>query len=166
MRSMIEAISLIAATTLWIIPAAVAVPIQPILAAPQRVLTNGINALFAAPGLGVELELTTLTYTSTKREWKDIDTAGREALKGATLIPTGFAGGTQTKWKVTAEISPANLITEIIVDGQKNKVGGDDASRGIGQEIFQYMVRLFVPHYVILLWLLLTGHSERLVVIL
>ncbi|KAK4690181.1 hypothetical protein P7C71_g6540, partial [Lecanoromycetidae sp. Uapishka_2] len=142
MGSMIRVTSLTATTTFLIstiwMALAVAIPVQSILAAPQLVLSNGLNAPFEAPGLGIELELVTLTYASTTRPWDQIDTAGKEALKGARLIPTGFAGGTQTNWKLTSEISPANLMTEIIVDGQKNKVGGD-ASRRIGQEIVEYM---------------------------
>ena len=168
MHYMIKATSLIATTTLWIAPAAVAIPVQPILAAPQLVLTDGLNAFYKNPGLGVEFELTTLTYASTKREWKDIDTAAKEELKGAELIPTGFAGGPQTNWKITAEISPANLMTEIIVDGRNNKVldDGGDASRLIGQEIVQYMVRLLMAQHLIQRWLLLSSLSERLVGVL
>ena len=146
MHYMIKATSLIATTTLWIVPAAVAIPVKPNVAAPQLVLTDGLNMLFKNPGLGVEFELTTLTYASTKREWKDISTAEKEELKGAELIPTDFAGGPQTNWKITAEISPANLMTEIIVNGRNNKVldDGGVASRLIGQEIVQYMVRLLI----------------------
>ena len=119
-------------------------------------------------GLGVELELPTLTYESIDKDWNQIRTAEREALKGARLIPAGFAGGPQTTWKVTAEISPANLMTEIIVDGRNNKVldDGGDASRLIGQEIVQYMVRLLMAQHLIQRWLLLSSLSERLVGVL
>ena len=165
MRPMIKTTSLIATTALWIAPTAVAIPVLPILAPPQRTLSNGLNALYVAPGLGVELELFTLVYISTVKKWEEIDTAGREALKGATLIPTDFPGGPQTNWKLTAEISPANLITEIIVDGQTNKVGGFTSERA-GLEINQYMVQFLLSHYVFQHWLLLTSHPDRLVEVL
>ena len=133
MRSIIKATSLIATSTLWIASVAVAIPAEPILAAPQRVLTNGVHALCLSPGLGIELELTTLTYKSIEEKWNQIKTTEREALKGARLIPTGFAGGPQTNWNVTAEISPANLMTEVIINGRNNKVSGDnDAIRRNG----------------------------------
>ena len=162
MRSMIKATSLIATSTLWMASAAVATPVETILAASQRVLTNGVYALFDPPGLGAELEIPTLTYRSTKKDWDSITAEQKEHLKGATLTPYGFESP-QTNWAVTAEIAPGGLITEIIVNGRLNKISHDnDALRHIGQQIIDYMVRLAMLHYVIQLWLLLTCHSESL----
>ncbi|EHK20040.1 uncharacterized protein TRIVIDRAFT_68618 [Trichoderma virens Gv29-8] len=132
MRSIIKPTYLIATTILCTAPAAIAIPFQ------QQVLTNGINAAYVTPGLGVEFEVISVSYDSTKKVWDAFDTLEREALKGKKVTPQGFSGGPQTNWKLTAEISPQNLITEIIVDGEQNKVGAGTSAL-IGGEIANYM---------------------------
>ena len=125
-------------------------PLQLSIAALQRVPTNGIHALYDAPGLGVELEVVSVSYKSDKKQYDTDDTAFMEALKGKLLTPVDFNRRHQPIWDLTAEISPAYLMTEIIVDGVKNKIG-DGASKDIGEDIFKYMVRFSVPQYAIYL---------------
>ncbi|KAI0151819.1 hypothetical protein GGR57DRAFT_503747 [Xylariaceae sp. FL1272] len=141
MGSTIKVIHLLATTILCIASAIVALAARPVLAVPQQAVITGPSILYDAPGLGIELEVPAPIYT-TRQEWAKIPTATKEALKGKELSPQGYNGGSQTYWVLTAELSRTNLMTEIIVSGQKNKLGSP-ASTLIGKEIVDYMTGWF-----------------------
>jgi len=111
--------------------------LDPVLAAPQQSISNGLaRRADDHPGLGVELEMgNILLKNDAKLSEEDL-----EKLKGAEIIPIGFAGDPKTNWKLTAEISLSSnfLFPEAIVDGVKNKVG-EKKSKGIGEEIFNFL---------------------------
>lgn len=117
------------------------IPLHPASAAPQRPASNGLapRASGDDPGLGVELEMGRIQLESSAGALTPED---RENLKGAEIIPIGFAGDEKTNWMLTAEISGGlnTVIPEAIVDGTKNKVG-EKKTKGIGEEIFKYFVR-------------------------
>jgi hypothetical protein len=53
-----------------------------------------------SPGLGVELEAGRIVIKGKA----DLTPAQREQIKGAQMIPIGFAGGPMTDWELTAEL--------------------------------------------------------------
>ncbi|KAF2968912.1 hypothetical protein GQX73_g4700 [Xylaria multiplex] len=137
MRSLLKAICLIITTIPCVAPATAAVSVHPVFAASEQVVIN--EPPYDPPGLGIELEVTTLTYRSPGKNWQDLTATERESLKGKPLIPENFPPVPPTKkWKLTGEISPANLMTEMIVDGRQHRVGDDDTYT-IGREIIDYV---------------------------
>ena len=52
------------------------------------------------PGLGIELEVTSIRIVSNGNDWTEED---REKLKGSKVIPIEFAGDPKTNWTLTAE---------------------------------------------------------------
>jgi len=113
-----------------------------------------LNPTFAAPakkgdpGLGVELELRTVTIKNTEKA--QLSAEELEEIKGKEVKPIDedLKDLKQTNWKITAEYSKAkDIFLEIIIDGEKNGLG-DGKTDEIGEEIHAYFVcvlTLFCP---------------------
>lgn len=110
-------------------------------AAPQQLFSNGLSRRMGnAPGIGVELEMGKIVIKGKEK----LTAEQREKIKGAEMIPIGFAGDAKTNWKLTAELGFPELMPEAIVDGLKNKVG-ERKTKGIGEAIFKFFVCLAIP---------------------
>jgi hypothetical protein len=129
-----------ATATLWVL-FAFTIFLDLASALPQQLFSNGLSRRTSnAPGIGVELEMGKIVIEGKQK----LTAEKREKIKGAEMIPTGFAGGPKTNWELTAEVGPLQVMPEAVVDGLKNKVG-DHKMKGIGDEIFKFFVFLLNP---------------------
>ncbi|KAI9712003.1 MAG: hypothetical protein M1820_001711 [Bogoriella megaspora] len=120
-------------TTLWVLFAFTTF-LHLASAAPQQLSGNGLfRRTDEAAGLGVEVEMGMIVIKGKE----DLTVEQREKIKGAEMIPIGYATGAKTNWDLTAEIGPLQVFPEAIVDGLKNKVG-EHKTKSIGEEIFKF----------------------------
>jgi hypothetical protein len=129
-----------ATAILWVLFAFTTL-LDPASAAPQQLFGNELSRRTGnTPGIGVELEMGKIVIEGKGK----LTAEEQEKIKGAEMIPIGFAGGVKTNWELTAEIGTFQVFPEAIVDGLKNKVGGQK-TKGIGEEIFNFFVCLPIP---------------------
>jgi len=81
-----------ATATLWVL-LALTTFIDLASSAPQQLYGNGISRrASSAPGIGVEVEMEKIVIEGKKKLTEE----EREKIKGAEIIPIGFAGGPKT----------------------------------------------------------------------
>ncbi|KAI9660364.1 MAG: hypothetical protein M1821_009714 [Bathelium mastoideum] len=115
--------------------------LDPAWCAPQQLFDNGLSRRTDdSPGLGVEVEMGKIVIAGKEK----LTAEQKKRIKGAQMIPIGFAGAAKTDWELTADIGPLQVMPEAIVDGRKNKLR-DRRTKGIGEEIFKFFVWLSIP---------------------